>query len=109
MEYSEIGESGKKSSVTTINTFGDNRIVSVNRIGQLNSHMVFEEGKCHTCIYDTGFFPMHLRVCTKGLTNNLSLQGGKIDIDYSVEIVGNLAEKNKLSVSVSPDKSIIIS
>lgn len=109
VEYTENEESGMGNTVTTISTLGNNRVVSVNRVGQLNSHMIFEEGKCHTCIYDTGFFPMQLRVCTKELTNNLSIQGGKINIDYSVEIVGNLAEQNKLSVSVSPDKSVIIS
>ncbi|PKM62825.1 MAG: hypothetical protein CVU97_03265 [Firmicutes bacterium HGW-Firmicutes-21] len=108
VEYKENEDSGMGDTVTTISTLGD-RVVSVNRVGALNSHMVFEQGKCHTCIYDTGFFPMQLRVCTKELVNNLSLQGGKLNIDYSVEIVGNLAEKNKLTVSVYPDKSIIIS
>lgn len=107
--YTENEESSMGNTVTTISTLGDNHVISVNRVGQLNSHMIFEEGKCHTCIYDTGYFPMQLRVCTKELTSNLSLQGGKINIDYSVEIVGNLAEQNKLSVSVSPDKSVIIS
>ncbi|HAN20300.1 MAG: hypothetical protein A2Y15_03555 [Clostridiales bacterium GWF2_36_10] len=109
VEYTEHEDSGMGNTVTTISSFSDNNVVSVNRVGQLNSHMVFEQGKCHTCIYDTGFFPMQLRVCTKELTNNLTLDGGKINIDYSIEIVGNLAEKNKLLLSVSPDKSVIIS
>ena len=108
VEYKENEESGMGDTVTTISTLGE-KVVSVNRVGALNSHMVFEQGKCHTCIYDTGFFPMQLRVCTKELNNNLTLQGGKLNINYSVEIVGNLAEKNKLSVSVYPDKSVIIS
>lgn len=107
--YTEHEDSGMKNTVTTISTLSDNSIVSVNRVGELNSHMVFEQSKCHTCIYDTGYFPIQLRICTKELNNNLTLQGGKINIDYSIEIVGNLAEKNKLSVSVSPDKSVIIS
>jgi len=109
VEYIEDENSGMGNTVTTISTLGNNKVISVSRVGQLNSHMVFEQGKCHTCIYDTGFFPMQLRVCTKELSNNLSLQGGKLNIDYSIEIVGNLAEQNKLSVSVSPDKSILIS
>jgi len=108
VEYIEPEHSGMGDTVTTISTLGE-RVISVNRVGNLSSHMVFEEGKCHTCIYDTGIFPMQLRVCTKQLQNSLTLQGGKINIDYSVEIVGNLAEKNKLSVSIYPDESVIIS
>lgn len=91
---------------TTIDTFEDN-MVSVNRVGQVNTHMVFADGKAHTCICNTGIFPLQMRVRTKKLTNSLSMQGGKLDIDYSVEIVGNLAERNRLTFSVSPDKSII--
>lgn len=109
VEYKENEDSGLGDTVTTISSFNDNRTVSVNRVGQISSHMVFEKGKSHTCIYDTGYFPMQLRICTKELSNNLTLQGGKIDIDYSVEIVGNLAEKNRMSLSVAPDSSIIIS
>ncbi len=108
VEYKEKEENGLGDTTTTISTLGDN-VISVNRVGTLSSHMVFEQGKCHTCIYDTGLFPMQLRVCTKELSNNLTLQGGKINIDYSIEIVGNLAEKNKLSVSVYPDESVITS
>ena len=96
----------ENDTVTTIiNTVGGT--VSVNRLGPLNSHMVFADGKAHTCICDTGFFPLHMRVRTKKLENSLSLDGGKLDIDYSVEIVGNLAERNRLTFSVYPDKSII--
>ena len=65
------------------------------------------DGKAHTCICDTGFFPLQMRIYTKKLSNSLSLDGGRLDIDYTVEIVGNLAEQNRLSVSVAPDKSII--
>ncbi len=108
VEYTELEENSMGHTVTTINTFGPD-MVSVNRVGTMSSHMVFEKGKCHTCIYDTGVFPMHLRVCTKELDNRLTLDGGKLNIDYSIEIVGNLAEQNKLSVSVYPDKDSLIS
>lgn len=108
VEYVEQEDSDKENTITTISTLGKN-IISVNRTGPFNSHMVFEQGKCHTCIYDTGVSPMQLRICTKELTNNLTIQGGKLNIDYSIEIVGNLAEKNKLSVSIYPDESIITS
>lgn len=102
IEYTE-----DDGTVTTlIDTYPD-EMVSVNRIGPMNSHMVFADGKVHTCICNTGFFPLQMRVRTKRLINTLSLDGGKLDIDFTVEIVGNLAERNRLTVSVCPDKSIL--
>lgn len=97
---------GGGAVITTVDVF-DDQIVSVNRIGEVNSHMVFDDGKAHLCICNTGFFPLQMRVRTKSLKNSLTFEGGKLEIDYSVEIAGNLAEKNKLSFSVSPDISII--
>ncbi len=102
IEYNEEND----TVTTTIDTFEDDT-VSVNRVGPINTHMVFADGKSHTCICNTGFFPLQMRVRTKRLVNSLSMDGGKIDIDYTVEIVGNLAEKNKITFSVSPDVSII--
>ncbi len=91
---------------TTIDTYEDN-MVSLNRVGPINSHMVFADGKAHTCICHTGEFPLQMRVCTKSLTNSLSMDGGKLDIDFTIEIVGNLAERSRLTFSVAPDASII--
>jgi uncharacterized beta-barrel protein YwiB (DUF1934 family) len=102
IEYTEEND----TVTTTIDTFADST-VSLNRVGPVNSHMVFADGKVHTCICNTGFFPIQMRVRTKSLTNSLTLDGGKLDIDYTVEIVGNLAERNRLSFSVSPDISIL--
>lgn len=102
IEYSE--DDG--AVITTIDLFKDG-MVSISRTGGINSHMVFAAEKAFLCIYNTGFFPMQIRVRTKSLKNTLSFEGGRLDIDYSVEIVGNLAEKNKLSFSVSPDASIL--
>ncbi|MBR0231341.1 MAG: DUF1934 domain-containing protein [Clostridia bacterium] len=93
-------------ATTTIDTFADDT-VALNRGGQLHSHMVFADGKTHVCICDTEYMPIQMRIKTKKLANTLSMQGGKLDIDYTVEIVGNLAETNRLRFSVSPDKSII--
>jgi uncharacterized beta-barrel protein YwiB (DUF1934 family) len=102
IEYNE--EDGE---ITTLVHLFPDEMVSINRMGPINSHMTFSHGKAFTCICNTGFFPLQMRVCTKKLTNSISTDGGKLDIEFSVEIVGNLAEKNRLTLSVSPDKSII--
>ena len=102
IEYTEKGD----DTFNTINTFSDGT-VSINRVGALDSHMVYKLGKPHLCICDTGFFPLQMRISTKKLKNTLTLDGGILEIKYTVEIVGNLAEKNHLMFSVYPDISII--
>lgn len=102
IEYSEE----KGAVITLIDIFKDG-MVSINRSGGIRSHMVFSSGKAFLCICNTGFYPMQIRVRTTKLENTISFDGGKLDIEYSVEIVGNLAEKNKLSFSVTPDASVI--
>lgn len=93
-------------TTTIIDTYPD-EIVTINRVGPMNSHMVFDDGRAHICICNTGMFPLQMRIRTKSLKNTLTMDGGKLDIDYTVEIVGNLAERNRLTFSVSPDVSII--
>ena len=90
MEFSERGDS-----------------VSVNRESFLGSSLVFTESRANTCICNAGEIPVAMRINTKKLVNTLSMEGGSLSIDYTVEIVGNLAEKSHVTYSVSPDKSII--
>ena len=107
LHYTESEESGMGATKTTVHLCDG--VVSVNRSGNVNSHMLFEKGKTHNCIYDTGFFPMQLMISTKELKCDLSELGGKLLVDYSVEIAGNSAEKTTLTLSVSPDSSVLTS
>ena len=50
LEYLESKDKTFGDTVTTVSMLKDN-IVAVNRIGALNTYMVFEEGKAHTCLY----------------------------------------------------------
>ena len=99
LQYVEAESSGFGGTKTTVSLCG----------GQLNTHMIFEAGKSHDCVYDTGYFPMQLRVSTKSLDCDITELGGKLNIDYTVEIVGNVAEQSKLTLSVAPDSSVMTS
>lgn len=108
LEYLEDGSRSAGNAVTTVSMLDDN-IVTVNRFGMLGAYMVFEEGKSHTCVYDTQPQPVQLRIRTNRLKNSISALGGKLDIDYTVQIAGATAEHSQLSMSVSPHESIITS
>ncbi len=101
----EFRERGADKFKTVLSTFGDS--VSVNRESFLGSSLVFTESRANTCICNAGEIPVAMRINTKKLVNTLSMEGGSLSIDYTVEIVGNLAEKSHVTYSVSPDKSII--
>lgn len=108
LEYLEDANRYVGSAVTTVSMLDDN-IVTVNRLGMLGAYMVFEEGKSHTCVYDTQPQPVQLRIRTNRLENSISALGGKLDIDYTVQIAGTTAEHSRISMSVSPHESIITS
>lgn len=90
---------------TCVNTFDD--MVLLNRSGPMRTPFAFANDKAFNCICTMGSMPIQMRVRTKELTNTLTLDGGKLEIDYSIEIAGSLAENTKITLSVSPDVSII--
>lgn len=97
----------QESSMTTIiNVFKD-EMVALNRIGPMRSHLIFSDGKAYDCIIGSGEKQFQMRVRTKSLENTLTMDGGRLFVDYTVEIVGALAERSKLTFAVSPDASII--
>lgn len=101
LEYKEPVVTGMDGTVTTV-TVSETGTVFVNRVGPLNTHMVFEAGKMHACIYDTGYFPLQICIHTSKLENSLTLKGGCFDVEYSMEIGGRLASKNRLKIAVTP-------
>lgn len=109
VEYKEPEKTGMGGTVTTLSVLRDG-VVSVNRVGtlsqsggrQVNMHLVFEPGKLHACIYDTGLFPMQLCVRTHLLKNSLSVDGGCFDVEYSMEIGGQMTSRNRLKIVVTP-------
>ena len=101
LEYTEPDVTGMDDTVTTVTAF-KNGVVSVNRVGKINTHMVFEEGKLHSCIYNTGYFPMQLSILTTRLENGLTAVGGCLDLEYSMEVGGMHASKNRMRYVVTP-------
>ncbi len=101
LEYTEPDVTGMDNTVTTVTSL-KNGMVSVNRVGQISTHMVFEEGKLHSCIYNTGYFPMQLSILTTRLENALTATGGCLDIEYSLEVGGMHSSKNRMRYVVTP-------
>ena len=109
VEYKEPEHTGMGGTVTTLSVLPEG-VVSVNRVGtltepagrQVNMHLVFEQNKLHACIYDTGFFPLQLCIRTHEMKNSLSPEGGCFDVDYSMEIGGQMTSRNRLKLVAMP-------
>ena len=105
LEYAEPEEGSVP--VTTLIDLQRSGIVMMNRGG--DAGMIFERGKTHSCVFTSGPLPVEIRVRTEALTNTISALGGKLDVDYTVDIIASRAEQSHLSLSVRPAQGATLS
>ncbi len=102
IDYSEDYDDGERLDTSVMINDG---VALISRRGDINTNLVFRAGQSCDCICDNGYRQMSLRVNTKKMSSDIGPLGGKLKIDYTIEIMGNLAEKNSICVSVCPSDS----
>ena len=98
LRYQESELTGLEGTQTTIQVEGSS--VSILREGQVNSQMVFEEGRRHLTMYNTPYGAMTLGVNTRKMKVDLDETGGCIEIDYALEVDHAVAGENLFSIYV---------
>lgn len=98
LSYQESELTGLEGTLTTIHVDGDE--VSLMRVGEFNSQMVFRKGRRHLSLYNTPYGAMTIGVHTRHLLAELSDQGGELEVDYSVEVDHTVAGRNVFHISV---------
>ena len=98
LRYQESELTGLDGTQTTIQVEGGS--VSILREGQVNSQMVFEEGRRHLTMYNTPYGAMTLGVNTRRMKVDLDETGGSIEIDYALEVDHAVAGENLFSIYV---------
>ena len=88
ISYTEQTEGGRVVSDIIIS----DSVVDVKRRGAVESDMHFEEGVCHKSLYSVVPYSFDSEVITRKIRNNMTRDGGKIDIFYNMKIGG--AEKS---------------
>ena len=96
--YQESELTGLEGTMTTIQVEGNS--VSILRQGQVNSHMVFEEGRRHLTMYNTPYGALTMGVNTRRMKVALDETGGEIEIDYALEIDHAVAGENLFQISI---------
>ena len=104
--YEESELSGMEGSVASLTFLREvPGVLTLTRSGEVNTALVFEEGRRHICVYHTPF--MDFEVCIKSfLVRNHLLESGRVDLDYIVEIHGAKAERCRMTISVEPRKEL---
>ena len=88
LSYQESELTGLEGTLTTFQVEPDR--VTLLRVGEFNSQMVFQEGRRHLAMYNTPY----------GSMTDLTECGGDIEIDYAIEIDHTVAGRNVFQINV---------
>lgn len=104
ISYDETELTGMEGATTTVSFLRDApETLTMLRYGTVSTTLIFEEGKRYLSAYDTGIFPLEVCTYTRRVENTVAaLQGGKILIDYIVELRGATAEHTVFSCEIRP-------
>ena len=98
LRYQESELTGLEGTQTTFRIEKD--CVTLLREGQVNSQMVFQEGRRHLSMYNTPYGALSIGVNTRRMKVNLDDAGGDIEIDYAIEIDHAVAGQNLFQINV---------
>ena len=98
LTWQESELTGLEGTLTTFQIERDR--VTLLRVGEVNSQMVFEEGRRHLSMYDTPYGALSVGINTRKMRAELDARGGSIEIDYAIEIDHALAGQNLFRIHV---------
>lgn len=96
--YQESELTGLEGTMTTIQVEPES--VTILREGEVNSQMVFQEGRKHLSLYNTPFGALTMGVSTRRMKVDMDETGGSIEIDYALEIDHAVAGQNLFQIYV---------
>lgn len=97
--YEESELTGFEDTTTTIKVSED--AVSLTRSGKYNSRMVFKKGEKCLCNYSTPYGVIPVGVNPTILESRLGDSGGKVSIEYILDIDNREYLKNRLNLTVT--------
>ena len=101
-EYEESEITGLGGTKTTIEIARD--YVSLTRRGTVNSQMLFMEGRKTTSIYALPFGELTIDIHTKSLESSITATGGKLKVDYIIDINNSSSGRNTFDINIKEDK-----
>lgn len=106
LSYEESELTGLEGTLTTIQVEPER--VTMLRTGQVNTQMVFQEGRRHLSMYNTPYGAMAVGVNTRHLYAELDETGGELEIDYAIELDHAIVGRNVFRINVRQADSFSI-
>ena len=105
VEYEESELTGMEGTHTRIE-FRD-RGVSIIRTGTNASQLMFENGKRHVTMYETGVGMLEIAVRSDCVNIDFGEHGGCAEFDYYIEVNGQEASYNEFEMKVTTPKAVL--
>lgn len=98
ISYDESELTGFIGCVTTF-TIYPNYII-LNRQGELNTDMIFDDTMRHECLYDTPVGSMSLGIVTLSTRRELDENGGHMEVHYILDVDNRAFSRNAFIIDV---------
>jgi len=98
IDYEESELTGLEGTSTSIEV-GQN-YVSLQRSGTVNTNMLFVKDRKTSSYYNTPYGDMQIDIFTDNLKIDISPEGGKINVDYFIDINNLSTGKNNFEIEV---------
>ena len=98
ISYFETEVTGMEGTRTSLFVMPDQ--VVVDREGTVTSRMVFREGLQTSFLYQTPYGETTLGMRTRRIRQDISPEGGRVDIEYVVDLGHSMVSRNRFQISV---------
>ena len=96
--YKEYDQDDPRVSTTSVLKVEPDKVTMM-RQGTA-TRLILERGRRHLCLYDTGYGTLSVGVFTSRLESSLGEKGGRVDIQYTLDIDSNWSSSNEITVEV---------
>ena len=97
-DYTESEITGLEGTDTSIE-IGSN-YVSLHRHGNVNSQMLFMEGRKTSSLYSMQYGELLVDIYTEKLKTDINDHGGKISVDYIIDINNSSTGRNNFEIAI---------
>lgn len=101
ISYAESELTGMKGTTTTLKVDKQNSVITMMRFGENSTHLVFEQGKTHTCCYETGVGALTVGVSSGYVDIDIDERGGKLAAKYTIDINNSMLSTNNFLITVT--------
>ena len=98
ISYFETEVTGMEGTRTSLFVMPDQ--VVVDREGTVTSRMVFREGLQASFLYQTPYGETTLGMRTRRIDQQIGAEGGRVDIEYVVDLGHSMVSRNRFQISV---------